>query len=108
MLMLSFSLLYDLSGAAVFLRLTLSMSSRLRVFLVCATASSQSLEYLESTAETERHANIDIPRAADWYWTTDPPRVKPERHQVVEEFRVQVDGLVHFDVVRACPRFHSF
>ena len=83
---LSFSSLYDPGGAAVFLRLTLSMSSRLRVFLVCAAASSQSLEYSASTAETERHANINIPRAANWYWTTGPPPVKPERHQVVKEF----------------------
>ncbi len=71
--MFSYSLLYDPGGAAVFLRLTLSMSSRLRVFFLCAAASSQSLEYLASTAETERHASIDIPRAADWYWTTGPP-----------------------------------
>ncbi len=71
--MLSFSSLYDPGGAAVFLWLTLSMSSRLWVFLVCAAASSQSLKYLASTAETERHASIDIPRAANWYWTTGPP-----------------------------------
>jgi hypothetical protein len=70
---LSFSSLYDPGGAAVFLRLTLSMSSRLRVFFVCAAASSQSLQYSASTVETERHANIYIPCAADWYWTTSPP-----------------------------------
>jgi hypothetical protein len=56
------------------------------VCLVLSAASSYSRQNSAAIAVSEQHANIDIPRATEWYCATGPPGLKTQDHKIFEEF----------------------